>query len=208
VTGLALLQEHCKISLWILQILNKASIPFKNISDSFSVNSYLYLKPAKMLCLSYYLLCFLFYKIGEEGRTGSAWKWWGWGWEGWARGQKGEMAQIMYAHMNKWINNKKIVIPNILFIALLLLIFLLLVLQCKLLMEGQIRKKQYFKYSTKCILTSHSKPRKNGFSKVSKICLWLYTYVRFSLCILKFKEKKKNQKRITSKYSTLDRNLY
>jgi hypothetical protein len=28
-----------------------------------------------MLCLSYYLLCFLFTKIGEEeGGTGSAWK--------------------------------------------------------------------------------------------------------------------------------------
>jgi hypothetical protein len=28
-----------------------------------------------MLCLSYYLLCFLFNKIGkEEGRIGSAWK--------------------------------------------------------------------------------------------------------------------------------------
>jgi hypothetical protein len=26
-----------------------------------------------MLCLSYHL-CLLFYKIGEEGRTGSAWK--------------------------------------------------------------------------------------------------------------------------------------
>jgi hypothetical protein len=38
-----------------------------------SLNSYLYLKPAKTLCLSYYLLCFLFDKIREqEGRTGSA----------------------------------------------------------------------------------------------------------------------------------------
>jgi hypothetical protein len=28
-----------------------------------------------MICLSYYLLCFLFNKIGEEeGRTGSAWR--------------------------------------------------------------------------------------------------------------------------------------
>jgi hypothetical protein len=34
---------------------------------------YLYLKLAKMLCLSYSLLHFLFNKIGEEGRTGSAW---------------------------------------------------------------------------------------------------------------------------------------
>jgi hypothetical protein len=36
--------------------------------------SYLYLKLARILCLSYYLLHFLFSKIGEEGRTGSAWK--------------------------------------------------------------------------------------------------------------------------------------
>jgi hypothetical protein len=33
-----------------------------------------YLKLAKMLCLSYYCLCLLFNKIGEKGRTGSAWK--------------------------------------------------------------------------------------------------------------------------------------
>jgi hypothetical protein len=38
-----------------------------------SLYSYLYLKLAKMLCLSYYLLCFLFNKVGEqEGGTGSA----------------------------------------------------------------------------------------------------------------------------------------
>jgi hypothetical protein len=36
--------------------------------------SYLYLKLGKMLSLSYYLLCFLFNKIGKEGRTSSAWK--------------------------------------------------------------------------------------------------------------------------------------
>jgi hypothetical protein len=35
--------------------------------------SYLYLNLPNTLCLSYYLLCFLFNKIGEqEGRTGSA----------------------------------------------------------------------------------------------------------------------------------------
>jgi hypothetical protein len=39
-----------------------------------SLYSYLYFKLAKMLCLSYYLLCFLFNKTEEEGRTGSAWK--------------------------------------------------------------------------------------------------------------------------------------
>jgi hypothetical protein len=40
--------------------------------------SHLYLKLGKMLCLSYYLLCFLFNKIVQEGRTGSAWKWGRW----------------------------------------------------------------------------------------------------------------------------------
>jgi hypothetical protein len=40
-----------------------------------SLYSYLYLKLAKMLCLSYFFLCFLFDKIGEhEGRMGFAWK--------------------------------------------------------------------------------------------------------------------------------------
>jgi hypothetical protein len=40
-----------------------------------SLHSYLYLQLAKMLCLSYYLLCFLFNKIEEqESRTGSACK--------------------------------------------------------------------------------------------------------------------------------------
>jgi hypothetical protein len=39
-----------------------------------SLNRYLYLKLTKMVCLSYYHLCFLFNKIGEEGRTGFACK--------------------------------------------------------------------------------------------------------------------------------------
>jgi hypothetical protein len=52
-----------------------------------SLYSYLYLKLAKPLCLCYYLLCFLFNKIGEEGRTGSAWKGWGDRWEK-KKGQK------------------------------------------------------------------------------------------------------------------------
>jgi hypothetical protein len=47
----------------------------------FSLCSYLYLKLAKMLCLSYYLLCFLFNKIGEqESGTDSAQKWGGGEW--------------------------------------------------------------------------------------------------------------------------------
>jgi hypothetical protein len=62
-----------------------------------SLYSYPYLKPAKMLCLSYYLLCLLFNKIGEEGRTGSG----GWRKEGQGQGQGEEMAQTIYAHMNK-----------------------------------------------------------------------------------------------------------
>jgi hypothetical protein len=39
-----------------------------------SLYSYLYPKLAKMICLSYYLLCFLFNKIREEDKIGSAWK--------------------------------------------------------------------------------------------------------------------------------------
>jgi hypothetical protein len=50
-----------------------------------SLYSYPYLKLAKMLCLSYYCLCLLFNKIGEKGRTGSAWK------QGGVEGEKGEV---------------------------------------------------------------------------------------------------------------------
>jgi hypothetical protein len=52
-----------------------------------------------MLCLSYFLLCFLFDKIGkEEGRTCSAWKPRVRGVKGWGCG---EVAQTMYAHVSK-----------------------------------------------------------------------------------------------------------
>jgi hypothetical protein len=61
-----------------------------------SVYSYLNLKLAKMLCLSYYLFCFLFNNIGKVGRTGSAWKQGVGGNEG-----GGEMAQTIYVHINK-----------------------------------------------------------------------------------------------------------
>jgi hypothetical protein len=44
-----------------------------------SLYSYTYLKLTKMLSLSYYCLCLLFNKIGEEDRTGSASKRSGWG---------------------------------------------------------------------------------------------------------------------------------
>jgi hypothetical protein len=48
------------------------------ITQGISLYSYLYLKLPKTPCFSYHLLCFFFYKIGEqEGGTGSAW---GWGW--------------------------------------------------------------------------------------------------------------------------------
>jgi hypothetical protein len=44
-----------------------------------------------MLCLSYYFLCFLLNKIGEqEGRTSYAWK------QGWG---VGEVAQTMCTHV-------------------------------------------------------------------------------------------------------------
>jgi hypothetical protein len=63
-----------------------------------SLCTYLYLKLAKMLCLSYYLLCFLFNKIVEKGEQvlpGSDVA----GGEGGEQG--GEMAQTIYAHINK-----------------------------------------------------------------------------------------------------------
>jgi hypothetical protein len=48
-----------------------------------SLYSYLYLKLAKMICLSDYLLCFLFNNIREQkGGTGSAWKQGGRRWRG------------------------------------------------------------------------------------------------------------------------------
>jgi hypothetical protein len=49
-----------------------------------------------MLHLSYYRLCFLFNKIGEqEGRTGSTQK-----------QRVGEVAQTMYTHVSKCKNDK------------------------------------------------------------------------------------------------------
>jgi hypothetical protein len=67
-----------------------------------SLYSCLYLKLAKSLCLSYYLLYFLFNKIREqEDRIGSAWKLGGrggsWRWE---------VAQTMYTHVSKCKNDK------------------------------------------------------------------------------------------------------
>jgi hypothetical protein len=70
---------------------------YMEVTLGISLCSCLYLKLAKILCLSCYLLRFLFNKIAEEGWTGC---------KG-GREEGGEMAQTMYAHMNKWINNKK-----------------------------------------------------------------------------------------------------
>jgi hypothetical protein len=60
-----------------------------------SLYSYLYLKLAKTLCLSNYLLCFLFYRVQEVG-TGFAWK----------QGSRREVAQTMYTHVSKCKNYK------------------------------------------------------------------------------------------------------
>jgi hypothetical protein len=43
---------------------------------------------------------FSFNTIGKESRTSSSWKGGGWGKKG-SGGQGGEMAQTMYAYMNK-----------------------------------------------------------------------------------------------------------
>jgi hypothetical protein len=62
-------------------------------TQEISLYSYLYLKLAKMLCFSYYLLCLLFNKTKEqEGGTGSAQK------LGRVEGQ------IMYTHISQCEN--------------------------------------------------------------------------------------------------------
>jgi hypothetical protein len=65
--------------IWVVIVLHMEAML------GISLYSSLYLKLAKKLCLSYYLLCFLFNKIGEEGRTGSAWKQGGRGEREWVR---------------------------------------------------------------------------------------------------------------------------
>jgi hypothetical protein len=68
-----------------------------------SLYNYLYLKLAKTICLSYYLLCFLFNKIRQqEGGTGSGRKQ---GVEKWGV-EKGEVALTTYTHVSKCKNNK------------------------------------------------------------------------------------------------------
>jgi hypothetical protein len=68
-----------------------------------SLYSYLYLKVAKMLWLSYYPFCFLFHKTGDRAEQvlpGSE------GGGGERRRQDVEAAQTMCAHMNKCKHNK------------------------------------------------------------------------------------------------------
>jgi hypothetical protein len=57
-----------------------------------------------MLCLSYYCLCLLLNKIGEKGRTVSAWKWGGRGGGG-GGGARGEKWSKQCMHI--WINEFK-----------------------------------------------------------------------------------------------------
>jgi hypothetical protein len=57
--------------------------------------SSLYLKLAKTLCLSYYLLHFLFNKIQEEDRICSSQKW-----------EMAQVAQTMYTYVCKCKNDK------------------------------------------------------------------------------------------------------
>jgi hypothetical protein len=59
--------------------------------------SYLYLKGTTTLCLCYYLLGYLFNKIGEqEGGIGSAWKRGEWGGKGMAGGRDGPNNVYIY----------------------------------------------------------------------------------------------------------------
>jgi hypothetical protein len=53
------------------------------------------------LSQTYYLLCFLFNKIGEQGTTGSTWKK-----GGWEVGRWLEVVQTMYTHVSKCKNDK------------------------------------------------------------------------------------------------------
>jgi hypothetical protein len=79
--------------------MNQFGLQYKCMEATLGITlyGYFYLKLAKTLCLSYYLLCFLFNKFGEqEGGTGSAQKQVG----------GGEAAQIMSTHVSKCKNDK------------------------------------------------------------------------------------------------------
>jgi hypothetical protein len=67
-----------------------------------SLYSCLYPKLAKTICLSYYLLCFLFNKIREVSTTGlpgSVGTGDGWRGDGWR--VSGEVSQTIYTHVSK-----------------------------------------------------------------------------------------------------------
>jgi hypothetical protein len=73
-----------------------------------SLYSYLYLKLAKMLCL-YLFISYSFSSTKLDKRSEYVLLGNKEGWKGGevGGGQVGEMAQTMYTHMNKCINNKK-----------------------------------------------------------------------------------------------------
>jgi hypothetical protein len=66
-----------------------------------SLYSYPYLNYQKRFVFLIIAYVFLFNKIRDKGRTGSAWKWGDGGERERGRGAGVEMAQIMCAHMNK-----------------------------------------------------------------------------------------------------------
>jgi hypothetical protein len=77
------------VAMWV--VIHKCMEAMLGISPYI----YLYLKLAKTLCLSYYLLCFLFNKIREDkGRTDSS------------RQNLWGGAQPMCTHVSKCKNNK------------------------------------------------------------------------------------------------------
>jgi hypothetical protein len=66
-----------------------------------SLFSYPYLKLPKMLCLSYYCLCFLFNEIRDKGQNRFCLEGRSMGERGRKWGQGGEMPQTINAHVNK-----------------------------------------------------------------------------------------------------------
>jgi hypothetical protein len=73
-----------------------------------SLYSYLYLKLAKMLCLSYYCYVFSSTKLEKRAKQvlprSKGVRGQGRGWR-----QVRKMSQTMYTHMNKLIHNKKLI---------------------------------------------------------------------------------------------------
>jgi hypothetical protein len=54
--------------IWVVILMCMEAMP------GISLYNYIFLKLAKMLCLSYYLLCFSLQQNWRRGRTVSAWK--------------------------------------------------------------------------------------------------------------------------------------